>query len=202
MKSIFGKLAVFSTAFLIGGLLVPLIVAAGEAALVRSDKNDRYYEAQKLISVYQNQLPEHHLFLTIMRREGRDCGYDSEKLFPSPGSRSQWEKSQVELVSSFLIEEWEAREQDKLWISAIADRISENSSAFSIAFLRRCIEGTILRPFCVSKVSSFGEGVERFPAKPNLKSIAAKHTYCTFMDGIAARRSIPLVERNEKAVTD
>lgn len=196
MKRAIGKLALVATIFLLGGLSLPVLIAAGGAAFTSKNKEDRFFEARRLIAVYQTHLPRNILFLSINSDGGASCGYDPEKLAPETTSKADRERYTDELMASITGERWWVEEQDDIWLSDIADRISNSNSAFTVSFLRRCIEGTALRPLCISHVSQLDQGVEYSPKKLDLRRAIAKRAYCTFVDGVAAKRGIPLVDHS------
>lgn len=200
MKTTIAKGALVLTIFLLGVILGPPLLALIEAAMVENNRSSRLDEADHLIAAYQSQLPRNVLFLSVVRMRGGDCGYEDGQLFPSPKRHTVDDDNVMNFFAADMIENWKNEEHDRTWISAIAGRIGETHSAFSIAFLRRCIEATAMSPFCASYVSKFGDEVERYPskAKPTSNNVVAARAYCSFMDGIAARQGIPLVSRDKQ----
>lgn len=194
MKMSVGKWAAIVCIFTVGTVVGPLIVSVAQAAFAGTDRPDRLDEAAELVRAYTSRLPRNFVFLTIARDQGRRCGYEQDSLKDNSSNISEDEYT-VGVLAEAMIERWHDQELDDAWMQRIAAHIVDQSSAFRVSFLRHCIEGTAFAPLCMKEVKSMGENVPRNLDKQNLIQQSADLAYCRFMDGVAARRHIPLAPR-------
>lgn len=204
MKSIARKGIIGAALLIAGAVLGPVVFAAIGAALFAYQNHDTIEAANEtalLIEAYQQQLPIGRLFLTILPPEdGGECGYDPEELFPDASDEfehSMQERRFSYYAGYYALDRWRNKSRDDEYITAIAANIEAQTSVFEVGFLRRCITSTLFRPICMEKVSGFSSGVDRFDHSrepfPALGWGIEDEIVCTYADGVAARRGIPLM---------
>jgi hypothetical protein len=195
--------AIIAASVVVGAILGPVLFAViGAIAAPAEGTGGRSIEANKLVDAYRNKLPPFRLFTTVvMPDDGAECGYDAGKVFPG-GILAMMKARQANSYSDYegyyALDQWRNRNQDEDWIDAIKAQISMEMSPFEAGFLRRCIESTVFSNLCMRQVEGFGDTVPRFSSKREHFLIAAgdeDRVVCTFVDGVAARRGIPLSKR-------
>ncbi|MDJ0644155.1 MAG: hypothetical protein QNJ15_15185 [Erythrobacter sp.] len=203
MASILRRTLLVGTLLIIGTVFGPLLIAVGGAAIVANQGEhdlERSNEAWALVEAYGNELRPGRLYLTIIPPpDGEECGYDPSVLFPAGWddiAKSHDERSFTDYVGYYVLDHWRSETRDAEYLSAIAQRIDDDLSDFEIAFLRRCISSTLFSSVCMERISGFNDGVERYDhdrkASPLLGWGIEDEIVCTYADGVAARRGIPL----------
>ncbi|MCB2082635.1 MAG: hypothetical protein KDD90_01075 [Sphingomonadaceae bacterium] len=186
-----------------GGIVGPVAFAAVASALTATEPHyDSFDENEysRLVEAYRARLPGLRLFMTIIPPEdGKECGYDPQALFPDQDNQvldSTDKRSFTDYVGYLAMDRWRNNSRDDEYIAAITDNISERMSEFEAGFLRRCIEATVFSSACMSRVEAFGNTAERFDHNrepfPIIGWGIEDEIVCTYADGVAARRSIPL----------
>lgn len=179
-----------------GAVVGPLLIAAAAAALGQESDGYGPGEAERLVDAYRDQLPRGHMFLSLAAPpDGEECGYNREIVrerspaTPSGGSRDAYSDYQ----GYAALNRWRGERRDEAWIRAITASIDERFSDFKIGFLRRCIESTLFAGLCANEVEQFGDTVPRFGRSgvDNAQDLEDR-VVCTFVDGVAARKRIPL----------
>ena len=93
------------------------------------------------------------------------------------------------------LDRWRSENSGEAWIRSITAEINTRFTPFEIGFLRRCIEGTLFAGLCMKKVERFRDIVPRFKRTHETEILAEgdeDRVVCTFVDGVAARKGIPL----------
>lgn len=187
----------------VGAIFGPLLFAViGAAIAPAKGLAGQPIEAGKLVDAYRDKLPPLQLFLTVeMPQDGMECGYDPEKVFPDGFSammKARQTNSYADYEGYYALDQWRNNNQDEDWIEEIKAEVAKEMSPFEAGFLRRCIQSTVFSNLCMKEVESFGDTVPRFNSKREHYLIAAgdeDRVVCTFVDGVAARRGIPLSKR-------
>ena len=189
---VFGCLA-FGTIF--GPLLLVTIAAATSQT---TGPYGEVTEASRLIDAYRSRSPTGNLFLTLeMPMDDLACGYDFDQVFPD-NLTAMTEFHQMNTYSDFegyyALLAWRGKSQDEDWLETIAVALNDQMSPFELGFLRRCIEATLFSSLCMNRVERYGDAVPRFDQRANYGLAAGdeQRVICTFIDGVAARRGIPL----------
>ena len=195
----------FATALLgAGALLGPVVFAAVGAAVGASQKTYPSVTtgtgAFRLVEAYRARLPRGRLFTSVVAPEdGRECGYENDQVFPRAFDQfgvSAHTRKFTYYSGYWVLDQWRNDSRNAEWVDAIAQAIGEDMSAFEIDFLRRCIEATAFAPICMKKVAQYGNAVSRFnrpqTSSPFLGYGSEDQIVCTYVDGVAARRGVPL----------
>ncbi|MFL9841678.1 hypothetical protein ABS767_11945 [Sphingomonas sp. ST-64] len=182
-----------------GTVLGPVAVAAISALFPEQGPYGGSIEAQRLVEAYRNRLAPFRLFLTLTDPpNGEECGYEPEVLFPVLyiDARPVPDRAQIEqyLEAYEQLRVWKNFDEGERYVSDITMWIDKNVGPYEVAFLRRCIESTIVSPYCMNRVESFGNAVERFPKTDNEVRRRAKGItiVCSYLDGYALRRGLPI----------
>ncbi len=203
MASILRKALFVGVLLTIGTVFGPLLIAVGGAAIVANQGDhdlERTNEAWALVEAYGDKLRPGLLFLTVTPPpDGEECGYDPGILFPDRSNdiaKSVDERKFNDYVGYYVLDHWRNETRDAEYLSAIAQRIDEDMNDFEIAFLRRCISSTLFSSICMEQISGFDEKVERYDHERSAYPIVGwgieDEIVCTYADGVAARRGIPL----------
>ncbi len=201
------SLAAILLSLTVGAIFGPVLIAGAAAALGRgSDGFGPISEADRLVDAYRDQLPRGRLFLSIVASpDGEECGYDPEVVFPRGILAMQPEgrlDSYTDYRGYFELNGWRNERRDEAWIRAITTRIQAEMSDFRIGFLRRCIESTLFAGVCAKEVEQFGETVPRFDRRRTSEAQGSEdRVVCTFVDGVAARKGVPL-SSSERILAD
>ncbi|MEZ0243263.1 MAG: hypothetical protein ACAH11_07800 [Sphingomonas sp.] len=194
-------------AFTIGTIFGPILIAGVSAILPTTeprpvpgpDNDDPLVQAQRLVTTYRAHLPRGNLFTTVaMPPYGRECGYDPNLVFPTVFRRAKHSESandRENYLGYWALHRWRGDSQDEAWIADITDLISREMSVSKMKFLRTCIESPLFSERCMSEVDAYGDRVERFGKRSGQWSLPdglEDRTVCLFVDGVAARRGIPL----------
>lgn len=183
-------------------LLAPLVVAlsgAAYASLRYSDDWGRRVSAQLLISETEIIRTKPPIIMSSMADNPHDylsgdgCGYDITALVSRNSELpDQVRKTFYNIVLS--IAQQRSEEAKTRSIETLAD----DHSQFSIEFLRRCIANSALEKLCrrqaqnwIKAATAHGPGTPFYSEKINLR----KNLACTWLDGLAARKGLPLGKR-------
>jgi hypothetical protein len=178
-----------------GAVFGPVLVAAAQSAMVEDSELAQANEASRLLEAYRSTLEPMLLLLTIEMPNPADCGYDQrEDLLPFDGSAEE------EWRAYLYLDHWRMGTQNGSYLYAVSEYLDTRTTAFEAAFLRRCIETTVFASVCAKEVKALVAGKRRSantpaPPEPTFESAHEDRIICTFLDGIAARRGIPLAER-------
>jgi hypothetical protein len=197
-----------------GGLLLvaltivlgPLLFAAGTGLFAGTGEADRALRPVALLEAYRDHWPPE---LSSPSRDFgaaiRNCGYEEAALFPpgearAPGSDEPW--NPYGGYFDLLIErsrDWDRRLDELRW-----KRLDSQTSAFSAEFLRICMRQSLFASVCAGRVraileagdldtdsDAWPQGVPRPDQSRNDRNI------CVYLDGIAARRGVPLAARSD-----
>lgn len=210
-----GRSIRYAACFAIGALAGPVLIAGG-LSLVPSNSIDspvdavKAYEAERLINAYRARLPRGILFSSIVPPPyGKECGYDSKMLLPDTlGALAQnpQDRRWTDITGYYALNDWRSRSRDEAWISDITRQIADDMPLPRIKFLRMCIEATVFSRACMAEVAQYGDRVERFKkGRKNPGSIASgqeDRVVCTYVDGVAARRGLPLSPAFDQKLAD
>ena len=203
MRSRLRTTAIITGSVAAGAVLGPLLIALIAAATTPARYDGQVIEADKLVDAYQNKLPPNHLFLTVsLPQDGAECGYDPNVVFPDgleAMAHARQSNSYADYEGYYALERWRSRNPGEEWVTAIKARVAKELSPFEAGFLRRCIESTAFSSLCMEQVRGFGGKVPRFSERGSwlLASGNEDRVVCTFVDGVAARRGIPLADITE-----
>ena len=208
MKRIFPivRMVVFVVGLLFAGALFgPVIYAAITAYNYERTDLSTSMEATMLVDAYRGQLAPNILFLSIIPPpDGEECGYEPKEVFPEAseqlGAAIDSEKYD-DYVGYYNLDRWRNDTRDKDYIDAITEKIVDDLSPYKIAFLRRCIQYTAFSKFCAEEISEFSDRVERFDHDRKNAYFGMGYEdeiVCTYVDGVAAKKGINLVDRNPK----
>lgn len=208
MNRLTWKLAIPLGVFVAGAVLGPIIIAAAGAAIVTAQEDHlKYREANALVDAYRGRLKPNKLFLTVIGPDdGEECGYKPEDVLPDRDegyaeARRLGRYTDYEGYQALYY--WRIYSQDESYIDRIKESVAERVSPYEVSFLKRCIESTILSSICMKRVETFGTLVERFPTdrKPFEHALGYRdRVICTFVDGVAARKGIPLAPLDARRV--
>jgi hypothetical protein len=208
MSRLIWKMAIPLGVFIAGGVLGPIIIAAAGAAIVSGREDHlKYREANALVDAYRSRLKPNKLFLSIIGPDdGDECGYKAEDLFPDRDD-GYWEARRLGHYTDYegydALHDWSIYSRDQSYIGRIKESIAENVSPYEVAFLKRCIESTMLSSICMKRVERFGGVVERYPTDRRQSDHALGYrdrVICTFVDGVAARKGIPLAPLESRRI--
>ncbi|MFN3944771.1 MAG: hypothetical protein ACK4K7_07565 [Allosphingosinicella sp.] len=126
---------------------------------------------------------------------GEECGNDPEKVFPGRLDPTDPRPAYTDFQGYSELSRWRGERRDKAWLREITNTIHERRSPFRIGFLRRCIESTLFADLCATEVKKVGDTVPRYGRPWANEAVGFEHrVICTFLDGVAARRDVPLVD--------
>lgn len=198
------KKVLVATFWLLLGAVFGPVAIAGIAALYEEPPGMHdTSEAVKLVDAYRDELPPFRLFLSLVPPdEGKACGYDPGKLFPSgidEMANARKENRFSDFEGYYALERWAADLKDEAYIAEITSRIEQTMGRREMKFLRRCIQSTLFASACMRRVERYGDVVERFPDKMEsfyfLASGHEQEVICTYLDAIAARRGLAVPKR-------
>ncbi len=201
--------AALSLATTLGAIIGPIVAAAVLAVAAPSEVYGRNNEAAKLVEVYRSRLRPFLLFLTIARPEnGSECGYNSETIFPRGlyAFKDMRKTGQYnDYVGYYALHTWSGNSSDDRWIANMTIALDERLSSFEAGFLRRCIESTVASTMCMSRVERLGRSVPRselegmdYPLPYGQGWGFEDRVICSFVDGVAARKGLPLSRRADQ----
>ena len=183
----------------IGAIFGPLIIAVVSAGFSANRSAEPWGsdEASRLVNAYRERLPAGRLFLSLPHSEdGRECGYSPEQVFPDMSLNND---RFTDYGGYWYMDQWRNSTRDAEYISAITQSVDDDLSEFEAGFLRRCIESTLFSALCMEGVSGRDDKVKRHvhgrSAFPLLGYGVEDQIVCTFVDGVAARQGLSLVDR-------
>lgn len=198
-KATIGFVAVFG----FGAIAGPVLIAAASAAYWADDYDVgvKWQETGRLLASYQNELKQvGYLNLSLVSPDnGKECGYDSKKIFPNMDDDSRQLKpdDNFNYYNGYLVlDNWKYDNIDEEWRSAVGQSIINDMNSFQIGFLRRCIEATAFSSMCMKQVARYTNRIKQFdhdrPSNPYFGYGVEKQIICTYVDGVAARLGVPL----------
>ena len=194
-------------ALLVAGTIVlaPLLYAAGRGLFAGSDEGERRMQSIALLAAYRDHWPP-PVWLVSIDFEGpiRECGYNSETLFVPSQPRETWRAGQWTPEEGYR-DLWMVRSRD--WRQRLDElrlaRLDAETSAFSSEFLRACIRQSLFASSCAGQVRAIlaaddldttnGDAWPRNRPRPDQSR--QNRNICAYLDGIAARRGLPLATR-------
>ena len=185
-------------------VLAPLLYGVGKGLFADSSEGGRRAQSVALLDAYRDHWPP-PLFLSSInfRAAIDDCGYDAETLFgPEEGDSG---RNGVWTPYGGHFDLWIARSQD--WSRRLDElrmsRLEAETSAFSSEFLRICIRQSLFASVCAGRVRAIlsagdldtgnGNAWPRNQGRPDQSR--QTRNICTYLDGLAARRGLPLATR-------
>ncbi len=190
------RIAVFAGIFLLGFLVGPLAWALVTASQASGDRPDRMVAASRLLRAFDEQrameIPLSSFDADVF---AQDCGYDPEQLFGpdrAPAAGQNW----TPYGGYFDLALWHGdefrREVERRRIHALDDRFG----AFAVTFLEQCIRASAFAGPCSGTVETGldAAGLLDRHSLPDGRPDQRRRgqTICAYLDGIAARRSLPL----------
>ncbi len=198
MRKALGLLLIFGLGVVVGPLLYALIAAAmppRQIPVVSANEA----EVGRLIAVYRAELDRGRLFMSIIPPpNGKECGYDPEKVFPGQFSgmaEARRAGSFSDYEGYYALDKWRNQQRDEGYIAAIHMKMAKDMSRFEAGFLRRCIQSTVFAGWCKQRVAAFADQVDRFGPESRNFFIGGGHedrVVCRYVDGVAARNGLPL----------
>lgn len=185
-----------------GAVLGPMAVAVISASFPeKRDANGWPIEAMKLVEVFQSR-PNPRTFRLMLTMEmppnGQECGYRDDKIF-GQGYVEKWAEAirnpaYTPYEGYNIILHWKSQGAAENYKENMAMWIDDHIPTLEIAFLRRCIEYTVLSGFCYDRVASRVATIEFSKIADTSRGdvVHANEILCTFIDGIAARKGLPL----------
>lgn len=186
-------------------ILTPLLYGVGKGLLAGTSEDERRSQAFALLTAYRDHWPPPVMMATLDTETAiRDCGYSSETLFVLDQSREDARAGRWTPRDGYM-DIWFARSRE--WRRLLDElrivRLSEGTSAFSSEFLRVCIRQSLFAPLCASQVGLILASADLDPAngnawprnQPRPDQSRETRNICTYLDGIAARRGLPLAAR-------
>jgi hypothetical protein len=145
------------------------------------------------------------MFTRVPTPYGKECGYDPDQVLPDADdafASARRTKSYVDREGYFWLHRWRNEAQGRAVHNAISAELTKSLSRFQAAFLRRCMQGTLASNLCYDKI---GDLVDRAYSKIDYPKALTQSDFmlfgheddvvCSFVDGVAARRGIPLAKR-------
>lgn len=139
----------------------------------------------------------------------RDCGYDLDRLLVDPPDESAAEATRRILDvnwewwprRSYNAVHWLRRSNREYLLTRLrGEHLVANSSPYERRFLLACMRGTLFAPLCERRVRTLlGEwrwqSIAPRSIGDRLRDPGMRETVCVFLDGVAARRGLPLAKR-------
>lgn len=196
----------------LGALLGPLAFAALSSATAKEDREHAAFEeAVKLSDRYIEAQPRLQLYLSLMSPDilYDHCGHDFDQLFPdimddlealhAIGRYSDYEGFEA-------IDELRRRNGLEVRRTGLAMELEDRLSHFELGFLRRCIDATMFSGLCMQKVADIdtdlSDDAEVFSRVFIPGAGEEPQIICTYLDGVAARRNLPLPENDARGNAD
>jgi hypothetical protein len=186
-------------------VLAPLFYAVGKGLFAGGSEGERRSQSIALLAAYRDHLPR-ELLMPGRRNFGLDiarCGYREEQLFPAgerqfANSDLQW--TPYEGYFDLLME------RDREWNQRLElmrlTRLDTETSGFSSEFLRVCMRQSLFAPVCAGRVrailgaADLDVGNPAWPhGLPRPDQSRQTRNICIYLDGLAARRGLPLAAR-------
>lgn len=190
------------SALAVGTLFGPLAIATFFSVVAKEeDEHAAFQEAVKLADRYIEAQPRLQLHLSLMSPDilYAHCGHDFEQLFPqimddlealhAAGRYSDYEGFEA-------LDELRRRNSLEIRRTGLAIELEERLSLFDLRFLRRCIDATMFSKVCMRQVADIAADL---PSEADLTSRVfipgageEPQIICTYLDGVSARRGLPL----------
>lgn len=177
-----------------GAILGPLLIVAANASLTRQDDVTRTESIYRMIEAAQQRAAHERLRLTIMVDHSpvEACGYDSTILPGAPDAL------RYDILARAQAEAREATRKERL-----AESLAPRMSSFEVSFLAGCTQKTVFAGACHRIVDGLlreaSAASSRSSVRKDYHVEDAEAAMCTYLDGLAARKGIPLAERRGKA---
>lgn len=200
----------------LGVVVGPLAMTAGVSAWSarKADPGDepgglQRREVADMVAVYltQQQVRQRGMILhqIVPPGDGAECGYDPDTVFPGgidALGKIQKDKSYVDYAGYFWLNRARVQTAGDAIHAAIVERLATGMSRFEAEFLRRCMGSALYGDLCFAEVDrrfldAYG-ALDYQKARVNSDYLLFGHereAICTFVDGVAARRGIPLAKR-------
>lgn len=195
----------------IGAVFGPMLFGLGNAVVAsQRDKNSISHDetVARLLSAYKSDQIGNEVMYTIdFGDSGRECGYEPDSLFDENDRfnyliSDHLQYSDYHGYNSLYI--WKFNNELYVQEKSISDFLRETISPFRSSILADCIDLTVLSEFCMRRLRNTinHAGHSNIPLEQNeqrskLMGIGAEiEVICRFIDGVAARRGIPLVARH------
>ena len=184
--------------FAAGMVLGPVLLAAADGLARPSDAQERRAQAYALLKAFDDRDPQVSMASMDWDMFIRDCGYTTETLFGSPTPPLVEGQAWTPYSGYFDLFLWQGRQFGTAAEAARADVLFRSLSTFQLAFLGDCMRGTAFSGLCagyVRQVLESGGGLSSnaMPrGAPRFDQRREERTICTYLDGLAARRGLPL----------
>jgi hypothetical protein len=182
-------------------VLAPLVYGVGRGWQAGTDGEDRLEQAYALLEAYLAQSPPDASLPYINFDSAiAECGYERDRLFAADDgpTNSAW-TPYGGYWDMFLARSVARRDRAE---GLRADLLRIRTTAFSSEFLRICLRQSLLAPLCARRVSAIleagGMNGPGPPPGPQIDESRRTRNICTYLDGIAARRGLPLAVPAER----
>ena len=182
MKRVMFGLACAVLGFVLGPLLVAVVGAAIEA------RNPSELAAGDAVQALVREVQRNDSVaaaITTVSYEGRtECGYDLGTLFDPDASSFEFEAGYHWL--SNIMRDGANAERRRLWFA-------DNQSRFDVEFWTRCMRQTVFAPICRERAASALATADAGPLPPDHEALS--NITCSYLDGVASLKRIPVVKR-------
>ncbi len=176
----------------LGFVLGPLLVAVVGAALDARNPSELAADEALQALVREVQRNEPVPALNTLSYDGRtECGYDLGTLFDPDASPFEYEAGYHWF--SNIMRDGANAERRRLWFA-------DNRSRFDVEFWTRCMRQTVFAPICRMRAASALASADAGPLPPDHEALS-KIT-CSYLDGVASLKGIPVVERPTSPATE
>ena len=194
------KILLVGGALLLGAVVGPLALAAWAALTAPDDATARLTAARRLLDAFDDRHPQ-EIGMASFDSSGfaRDCGYDEEQLFGQTPSMLEGEsQGWTPYTGYFDLIMWHHDEFRQEVGSRRTEHLSQRLNGLELVFLERCIRHTAFSFLCggrVRRVLETGDllshsSLPPLGARPDQQR--RSKTICTYLDGVVARKSLPL----------
>jgi len=185
-------------------VLAPLLYGVAKGLLAGHGEGDRRAQSIALLAAYREHWPPPvWLASQDFGRDIRDCGYEEDTLFPPSEPQLGQGEHWTPYAGYFDVLMARSRDWDRRLEELRLARLDGETSAFSSEFLRVCMRQSPFASLCASRVRAIlvadGLDIENGSAwprnRPSPDQSRGTRTICAYLDGIAARRGLPLATR-------
>ncbi len=196
------KIVILAGVFVSGTFLGSLALAALGALEAPDDEFSRRNHAYDVLDAFDARARAGVAMNSSMDFGGAvsDCGYDPDRLF-GPELSLAVGQAWTPYTGYFDLTIWQRNEFSQEVARRRAEHLSRHLGAFELVFLDRCIRSTLFAGQCALRVHRLLEtgnlrSRNSMPASgPRFVQSRRDRTICTYLDGLAARKGLPLSAR-------
>lgn len=190
-------LLVFVPAFGLGAVLGPLLSAAIAGLSPVKEPGVPLAGAMRLLDAYEARVPaDARPAGPSWEAAARRCGYDPRTVVDAeamPGA--DW----TPYTGYFDLRMWQGSEARAELRADRAGRLARAMTPFQQGFYRECMMASVFAPLCQRQVSAMladtAQATTLQAASATAPELRSEETICHFLDGVAARRGLPLAIR-------